>query len=540
MARLSLVIVPQPSSAEESTINGLAAAPSDRLPVQMGSMMPPLFRSCHYYAYLNYASPSVITLKLLHPLQSTPIQVWSFDQESVIRIGRSTDNQVVLYSAVVSRNHVELRYTNRQWELVNLGSNGTYIDGQRVSQVPVTDGMVIRLARSGPHIQIHLDTTPPGGRLTKASVAATSGTPKATTPLLGTGISGDDVDQTRPGPTHLPPTEMPPDPFAHAPPTPLQLNLAEGAEGGVTQTLRPPPIAAQRGGTISRVTSPPLCTHERATPDRLFCLDCGQPLRVLQTVGNYQIIRIISQDNVGITYQGWRNGQSYVIKTLNSNYWLRHPEVMAGFEKEAKRRRQLRHPGLPRFVDLFPVAGQPYLVNEMIYGLNLAEWIQQYGAVPQSQAIAWILQVCDILDYMHSHSPPILHGDVKPKNLIRRAVPKQDYEIALVDFGIIQNLVPARDTWFTPKGFMAPEQRAGKAVIQSDLYSLGYTLTYLLTGSKPLPLYEYEETGWQFTTGAVAGVSPAIAQVIQQVTHPQPDRRFPSARALAAKLRQFL
>lgn len=478
----------------------------------------------------------MITLKLLHPLQSTPIQVWSFEHESVIRIGRSTDNQVVLYSAVVSRNHVELRQVGQQWELVNLGSNGTYIDGQRVSQVPVTDGMVIRLARSGPHIQIHLDSPPDQRKSGKATVAAPSG---EATPSLKPGAIAVDADETRPGPTHLPPTEMPPDPFAHAPPTPLQ--MLEVAEDSATPTRTGP---LPEGATLTldaQTTSPPLvCTHERATPDRLFCLDCGQPLRVLQTVGNYQIIRIVSQDNVGITYQGWRNGQSYVLKTLNSNYWLRHPEVMAGFEKEAKRRRQLRHPGLPRFVDLFPVAGQPYLVNEMIYGLNLAEWLQQYGAVSQSQAIAWMLQVCDILDYMHSHSPPILHGDVKPKNLIRRAVPKQGYEIALVDFGIIQNLVPARDTWFTPKGFMSPEQRAGKAVIQSDLYSLGYTLTYLLTGAKPLPLYEYEDTGWQFTTGAVAGVSPALAQLIQRVTHPQPEKRLPSARVLADQLRSLL
>ncbi|WP_448561887.1 FHA domain-containing protein, partial [Trichothermofontia sp.] len=157
----------------------------------------------------------MITLKLLHPLQSTPIQVWSFDQESVIRIGRSTDNQVVLYSAVVSRNHVELRYTNRQWELVNLGSNGTYVDGQRVSHIPVKDGMIIRLARSGPHIQIQLDASTPGSRLPKASVAAV--TSSDVPPVGGAEMGRDEGDQTRPGPTHLPPTALPPDPLAHAP-----------------------------------------------------------------------------------------------------------------------------------------------------------------------------------------------------------------------------------------------------------------------------------------------------------------------------------
>lgn len=85
-----------------------------------------------------------------------PVQVWSFSGESVIRIGRSTDNQVILYSAVVSRHHVELRWNGLVWEVVNLGTNGTYVDGQRVTQVTITDGLVIRLARSGPNIQVRL------------------------------------------------------------------------------------------------------------------------------------------------------------------------------------------------------------------------------------------------------------------------------------------------------------------------------------------------------------------------------------------------
>jgi pSer/pThr/pTyr-binding forkhead associated (FHA) protein len=100
----------------------------------------------------------VITLTLLHPVQSTPVQIWTFEQESVIRIGRATDNQVVLYSAVVSRHHVELRYQSPDtWEMVSLGANGTYLNGQPISQVTVLNGAIIRLARSGPNLQIHFD-----------------------------------------------------------------------------------------------------------------------------------------------------------------------------------------------------------------------------------------------------------------------------------------------------------------------------------------------------------------------------------------------
>lgn len=100
---------------------------------------------------------SVITLTLLHPLQSVPVQSWTFEPESVIRIGRSTDNEVILYSAVVSRHHVEIRRNGLSWEIVSLGANGTYIDGRRITQMPVVDGMIIRLASSGPKIQIHLE-----------------------------------------------------------------------------------------------------------------------------------------------------------------------------------------------------------------------------------------------------------------------------------------------------------------------------------------------------------------------------------------------
>lgn len=100
----------------------------------------------------------MITLTLVHPLDFTPIQSWTFADESLIRIGRATDNEVVLYSAVVSRRHLELRAVGENWEIVSSGTNGTYLDGKRISQVPVVDGVIIRLAHSGPQLQIRLGT----------------------------------------------------------------------------------------------------------------------------------------------------------------------------------------------------------------------------------------------------------------------------------------------------------------------------------------------------------------------------------------------
>ncbi|MEM8502822.1 MAG: FHA domain-containing protein [Cyanobacteria bacterium P01_D01_bin.1] len=102
------------------------------------------------------ALTNVITLSLLHPTDRTPVQSWTFDRESVVRIGRSVNNDVILYSAVVSRHHVELRQTPEGWEIHNIGTNGTFLAGQRIEKRVVQDGLVIRLARSGPNIQINM------------------------------------------------------------------------------------------------------------------------------------------------------------------------------------------------------------------------------------------------------------------------------------------------------------------------------------------------------------------------------------------------
>lgn len=98
----------------------------------------------------------MITLSLLHPLHKTPVQSWSFNQEPVIRIGRATDSHVILYSAVVSRHHAELHRTTAGWVIKSLGTNGTYLDGRRIQDMAVDSGVIIRLARSGPNIQIHI------------------------------------------------------------------------------------------------------------------------------------------------------------------------------------------------------------------------------------------------------------------------------------------------------------------------------------------------------------------------------------------------
>lgn len=101
----------------------------------------------------------MITLTLLHPIKSVPVQKWNFEPNSIIRIGRANDNNVVLYSAVVSRYHLEIRPRGSDWVLINRGSNGTFINEKKINKVLVKDGMVFRLASSGPKIRIKLNNS---------------------------------------------------------------------------------------------------------------------------------------------------------------------------------------------------------------------------------------------------------------------------------------------------------------------------------------------------------------------------------------------
>ena len=100
----------------------------------------------------------VITLNLLHPIELKPIQTWEFPSASVIRIGRAGDNDVILYSSVVSRYHVELHRRTLHWEIVNIGANGTFINDKQIDKDRLENGVTIHLANAGPKLQVFLDS----------------------------------------------------------------------------------------------------------------------------------------------------------------------------------------------------------------------------------------------------------------------------------------------------------------------------------------------------------------------------------------------
>ncbi len=436
--------------------------------------------------------PLVITLTLLHPIQSTPVQSWTFEHDDVIRIGRSTDNHVVLYSAVVSRNHVELRCNGHEWEVVSLGANGTYIDGKRAIRMTLHDGLIFRLARSGPNLQVHI-----GAESVKA-IAATIKSPSRSPQRMM--VVDDDMPNTL------------------------------GFPGGDPALLE----------SATQLSISPTAFSELAAtkePEQLFSTENGQPLKVLNTLGDYQVVKIIGQGETGITSLVWRLGRTAVLKNLNAQL-AAQPQAMTVFRELCEQLKQINHPGIPRVMEVIEQDGKTYLVMEMVYGQMLTHYIAQHGVLPQREAIAWILELCETLEFMHRQG--LVHTHITPAHVIKRSVMRSGQSIVLTDFGTVRSWYWAQEGSFNPTGFAAPEQKEGHNDARVDFYGLGTTLAFLLMGKDPKHFYAHADEGFRFYPRLISGLSPNMVALIHKLTSPNPNDRYATIAEVMTALKQIV
>jgi serine/threonine-protein kinase len=155
------------------------------------------------------------------------------------------------------------------------------------------------------------------------------------------------------------------------------------------------------------------------------------------------------------------------------------------FNREAMFLSLLDHPNIAKVMDHFVEKDHHYEVLEFIDGLDLRRFVKERGPQPEDFVLNWAQQICEILVYLHSQEPPVIHRDLTPDNLVLRV----DGQLVLIDFGAANAFVgTATGTMVGKQSYMPPEQLRGKAVPQSDIYSLGGTCYFLLTGKDPTPL----------------------------------------------------
>lgn len=155
------------------------------------------------------------------------------------------------------------------------------------------------------------------------------------------------------------------------------------------------------------------------------------------------------------------------------------------FQREAELLTKLDHPAIVKVLDHFTENDRHYLLLEYINGQDLRQFVKQNGPQPERIVLRWALQAVKILEFLHAQEPKVLHRDLTPDNL----VVKEDESITLIDFGAANEMLgQATGTLVGKQSYIAPEQFRGKASEQSDLYALGCTIFYLLTGEDPEPL----------------------------------------------------
>lgn len=261
-----------------------------------------------------------------------------------------------------------------------------------------------------------------------------------------------------------------------------------------------------------------------------FCRNCGLQL-LLQ--GRYRLIKLLGKGGFGKTFEVDDCGKRKVLKVLLKNY----SQAVSLFQREAEVLSYLHHPGIPRvepnsYFTVLPTNSQKplhCLVMEKIEGSTLSQWLAAHGNQPisQEQAINWLEQLVEILEQLHKQH--YFHRDIKPSNIML----KPNGQLVLIDFGAVREVTEtymaklAQDkiTGVISPGFSPPEQAEGRAVPQSDFFSLGRTFVYLLTGTPPVKFPEDRKTGKLIWRINAPQISKSLAGLIDYLMAPFPGKR---------------
>ncbi len=253
--------------------------------------------------------------------------------------------------------------------------------------------------------------------------------------------------------------------------------------------------------------------------------------------GRYRIAGVLGQGGMGAVYLATDESLGVpcaVKENLNIS-----SETDRLFRREANLLAGLRHHCLPRVTNHFILGDQQYLVMDYIEGEDLRQRLAREGPLPENLVVAWAVQLCDALTYLHTLNPPVVHRDIKPANI--KLTPAGD--IALVDFGVakptsIDQKTATATTAFTP-GFTPPEQYGlGRTDARADEYALGATLFTLLTGQSPPDSVDRLLGNAKLIPPQALrpALSPSIAAAITRALEIKPEDRFPNVAAFKAAL----
>ncbi len=264
-----------------------------------------------------------------------------------------------------------------------------------------------------------------------------------------------------------------------------------------------------------------ICTACQAEIDRAndLCPHCGvQPL----LEGRYRLEELVGQGALGSVFRAadLQGGDPVAVKVL--------PLVRAQGKavelarREASMLRQLDHPCIPTYRDHLVRNRTLYLVQEFVKGETLAQELERHR-YDQAEVLAIVHELLGTLAWLHGRTPPVVHRDVKPGNVIRRS---RDGRLVLVDFGAVRDAIRDSGTGGSTVagtfGYMAPEQFRGDASPATDIYGLGALAVALLSRQEPAQLMDYRGN---FLWEQVVNLHPAVRSALESMLAPDPSDR---------------
>lgn len=242
----------------------------------------------------------------------------------------------------------------------------------------------------------------------------------------------------------------------------------------------------------------------------------------------YRIKRVISHGGMGTVYEAFDENLDRTVAIKQNG------DTLPGdrFLKEAKLLAKLRHPNLPSAIEVFEESHLQFFVMDYIDGPNLDQLLSTRKQFSVDEIRWWVVQILDALEYLHSRTPPVMHGDVKPSNLIL-----SNGTIFLVDFGISTGVDGAMQASSDSRQYASPEHSTGLLLPESDLYSLSATVYHLLSG-RPVPpanvrwleLYQKERSDPLIPAHlAEPSVPVPVSQVLAKGLNLEPQERYFSA-----------
>lgn len=254
--------------------------------------------------------------------------------------------------------------------------------------------------------------------------------------------------------------------------------------------------------------------------------------------GKYKILNKVGQGGMSVVYLAMNEkaNKQWAVKEVRKDGVLDFEAVKQGLVAETDILKRLSHPNLPSIIDVIDTDESFIIIMDYIQGNSLNRALEEYGAQPQENVIEWAKQLCDVLGYLHSRTPPIIYRDMKPANIML----KPDGNVTLIDFGTAREYKEknlADTTCLGTVGYAAPEQFGGmgQTDARTDIYCLGATLYHLVTGMNPCePPYEIKP---------IREINPSLSsgleRIILKCTQRDPNDRYQSAAEMMYALEHY-